>query len=202
MTDRTSDYSAFYLTELGREMLSREACYVARSLGMCRRIIHIGCGPAFLEEALPQFNILGADLSWEMILEARERASGPVVRADGQRLCFKDCVFDGVLFVTSLEFIEDYTLALKEASRVLQPGGRMLVLMLNPKSDYFKERRQRQGSYFSRARHTDVEALIGATASLFAVRTEYLLGIRGGTVFDTSDPSLASLCAIHGSKPA
>ena len=201
VTDRARSYSVFYRTHLGKQVLRLEAGCVARALGRCERIIHVGCGPGFLEEALLELNILGVDVCEEMLREAREHTPGPLACADGQRLCFKDCVCDGVLFVTSLEFIDDHTLALKEAYRVLRPGGKLLVLMLNPQSDYFKDKRRHQGRYFCRVRHTDVDEVIAAAASLFTVRAEYFLGISGTSVFATSHPSLASLCAIHGDKP-
>lgn len=201
VSDQTRRYSEFYRSHLGKEVLRHEAGYVARALRSCERIIHVGCGPGLLEEALLELNILGVDMCEEMLHEAREHTPRTLACADGQRLCFKNCVCDGVLFVTSLEFIDDHSLALKEAYRVLRPGGKLLVLMLNPQSDYFRDKRQRQGSYFSRVRHTDVDEVIPAVASLFTARAEYFLGISRTNVFATSDPSLASLCAIHGDKP-
>lgn len=200
MTDQVHSYSDFYRTPLGKEVLRREAGYVGSVLGKCERIVHVGCGPGFLEEATPGLDILGVDVSMEMLYEARKHTSRPLVAADGQHLCFKDCACDGVLFVTSLEFIEDCATALKEAWRVLRPGGKLLVLMLNPQSDYFKKRRQRQGSYFSRVRHTDAGEVIALAESLFCVEAEYILGISGTSVLATSDPNLASLCAIRGYK--
>jgi len=202
MGDIAGSYSNFYRTPLGKEVLRREASYVAGALGSCERIIHVGCGPGFLEEAIPQANILGVDISVEMLREARKHTSRYLVLADGQHLCFKDCVFDGVLFVTSLEFIEDYAMALKEAHRVLRPGGKLLALMLNPQSEYFKEKARKRASYFSQIRHTASREIVAAAETLFRVQVEHLLGIRGTSVFDTSDPTLASLCAIHGRKMA
>lgn len=202
MSEKARDYSDFYRTPFGKEVLRREAEYVAHALGSCRRIIHVGCGPGFLEESLPQMRIVGADISEQMLRQAKERSPGPLACTDGQHLCFKSSVCDGVLFVTSLEFIEDHRMALKEALRVLRPGGKLLVLMLNPHSEYFRERQRRPGSYYSRVRHTNADEMTAAVAALFKMDVaEYLLGIRGASAFATSDPSVASLFAIHASKP-
>lgn len=63
-----------------------------------------------------------------MLFSARRRAeeSGAIVewcQASAERLPFKSNVFDMVIAVTSLCFIEDPQCAVNEAARVLRPGG-------------------------------------------------------------------------------
>jgi SAM-dependent methyltransferase len=59
------------------------------------------------------------------------RSGGPpiaVVQADAHRLPFRDRAVDAVLFVTSLEFLEEPKRALTEAVRVSRQGLMLLVL--------------------------------------------------------------------------
>ena len=64
------------------------------------------------------------------MLTALGRGEAPivVVQADAHRLPFRDRAVDGVLFVTSLEFLEDPGRALAEAVRVSRQGLMLVVL--------------------------------------------------------------------------
>jgi len=61
------------------------------------------------------------------------RAEGPVVHGDGYALPFPDAAFDLVLVRHVLQALPDPVGILKEAHRVLKPGGRVHVLA----EDYF-----------------------------------------------------------------
>jgi SAM-dependent methyltransferase len=52
--------------------------------------------------------------------------------ADALNLPFGDSCFDTVLFIGSYLYMPDRTAALKEAARVLTPGGRVLITHINP----------------------------------------------------------------------
>lgn len=66
-----------------------------------------------------------------------------MARAEG--LPFPADVFDAVIFVVSLQFVEDYREAVGQAARVLKPEGTLVALLLNPASDYFRKRRRDPG---------------------------------------------------------
>ncbi|MFP4174207.1 MAG: class I SAM-dependent methyltransferase [Halobacteriales archaeon] len=68
----------------------------------------------------------GVDPSTEMLRHARERGIS-VVRGVGESLPFNDGAFDTVLMVTTVCFVDDLGAALREARRVLRPGGRFVA---------------------------------------------------------------------------
>ncbi|WP_131738994.1 class I SAM-dependent methyltransferase [Actinomadura roseirufa] len=86
------------------------------------RVLDLGCGEGALNVALPDpppFRLVGADGSATVLGDH----PGPCVRADAARLPFRDAVFDAVVAVNALWHLEDPRTALREARRVLVPGG-------------------------------------------------------------------------------
>jgi ubiquinone/menaquinone biosynthesis C-methylase UbiE len=77
---------------------------------------------------------LGLDLSLDMLLLARNRREPPGLRhcsvrqGDLYDLPLGDDTFDVVILHQVLHFLDDGARAIKEASRVLRPGGRLLVV--------------------------------------------------------------------------
>lgn len=200
MADDAQRFVEFCATDFGREIIDREAEYLRRELEGHRRILEVGCGIGALEERLPQFNITGLDINPEMLAEARKRSAHAFVLGNAERLEFPDASFDAVFFVTSLEFTDDYRKAAREAARVLEPGGKLLLMMLNPESEYFAEHWNREGSYFRRIKHSNLGEIKEYVSRYFSVADEYFLGIRGNSVFDTTDPGLASLYVLKGTR--
>jgi hypothetical protein len=58
------------------------------------------------------------------------QSAGVRIIGVGESLPFKSGTFDNVVFNTSLDHILDYYLALKEARRVLKPGGTLVLVTL------------------------------------------------------------------------
>lgn len=197
-------YLKFYDREFGKEILRKEVEFVESRLNNCKSVLSIGCGPALLESRLhqlhPEMNIVGLDSSREMLAHASK--SIHLEYGDAHHLRFGDGVFDAVLFVTSLEFVEDYKEAVKEAHRVLKSKGTVLILMLNPKSDYFRNRYKDRGSYIRQnIKHMETESIKECANRYFSIeKEEYFLGIQDEKVCDSNNPKLASLYAIEGKK--
>ena len=194
-------YSDFYKTEFGKNILEKELEYVLKELKDRRDVLSVGCGPAFLENELAQLNlhlnVIGLDISKEMIEDAPN--SIHVALGDAENMGFKNGSFDALLYVTSLEFIVDYKKVVKEAFRVLKLGGKVIVLMLNPKSHYFQKEYNDKGSYIRKnIKHIDIEELERFLSHYFSLKTEYYLGIKNESIFDSKDPKLASLYVIKG----
>jgi ubiquinone/menaquinone biosynthesis C-methylase UbiE len=101
-----------------------------------RRILDVGSGAGQLAKhvikyADPDAQLTCVDLSTPMLRRARARLkSGKprFVTADLTRLPFADGAFDCVTCGYVLEHLPDPRAGLSELSRVLQPGGRLLLL--------------------------------------------------------------------------
>ncbi|TKJ28262.1 MAG: hypothetical protein CEE40_11855 [Chloroflexi bacterium B3_Chlor] len=77
-------------------------------------------------------HILGLDISFKMLQEARRKTAGHEDRVtllwkDGLTLSFLDNSFDAVSCVEALEFMSDPHTVLSEMARVLRPGGTLLA---------------------------------------------------------------------------
>lgn len=101
-------------------------------------ILDMACGTGdFSFEALrlkPR-NIVGADLSEEMLAIARQKAVKKKVadsitfkKADAERLPFKVSTFDAVIVAFGVRNFEHLEKGLEEFYRVLVPGGRVVIL--------------------------------------------------------------------------
>jgi ubiquinone/menaquinone biosynthesis C-methylase UbiE len=98
------------------------------------RILDIGCGDGVYagEVSRRGGKVFGLDRSLPMLEAARTRAmsSGVFVRwcqSAAQSLPFRDASFDMVLAVTALCWIPEPDVALREMSRVVRPGGAVIV---------------------------------------------------------------------------
>jgi SAM-dependent methyltransferase len=110
------------------------AARVAVTPGM--RVLEIACGTGLVTERLVrrlrgQGTVMATDLNEPMIAYARQKpfgASGVEWRpADGTKLPFEDRAFDAVVCQFGLMFFPDKAAGVREAFRVLEPGGRYLV---------------------------------------------------------------------------
>ncbi|MBA2417191.1 MAG: glycosyltransferase [Geodermatophilaceae bacterium] len=100
--------------------------------GPLRRILEVGGGGSGLTALLyPGADVFTVDL--DASLARLENPAGPsrFVCADATRLPFRDGSFDAVTFFDVLEHIADDETAVREAQRVLTPGGAMLVTSPN-----------------------------------------------------------------------
>ena len=163
----------------------------------------VGCGPALIEaraiELNPRMEILGLDNSKEMLAQSSNEIE--IILGDATKMGFKNESFDAVVYIASLEFIEDYRMAIEEAVRVLKPKGMILILMLNPKSNYFKLEYEDEDSYIRKnIKHVDVEKIGEFISHYFFLESEYFLGIKNGKIFDAINTKYASLFVIKGVK--
>jgi 2-polyprenyl-6-hydroxyphenyl methylase/3-demethylubiquinone-9 3-methyltransferase len=99
-----------------------------RFAGRGLRILDVGCGGGFLSNYLAAqgHTVIGIDFAADALQVARlHDASGRAkyVEADAFRLPFPDGSFDAVCSMDFLEHVEEPELAIREASRLLAPGG-------------------------------------------------------------------------------
>ena len=99
--------------------------------------LDVGSGPGNVTSSLaraagPDGLALGVDISEPMLARAVRSEAGPqvgFVRADAQRLPFRDESFDAVVSIAMLQLIPKPSAALAEMVRVLRPGARMAVMV-------------------------------------------------------------------------
>jgi ubiquinone/menaquinone biosynthesis C-methylase UbiE len=179
-----------------------ESEYLVENLKGCRDVLSVGCGPAVIEGELAKrgFSVTGLDVSRQALNCAPDEVRTTAARAED--MPFPDNSFDAVIYVASLQFIDDYRTALEKSFSVSRPGGRIIVMLLNPASSFFKGRYNNPDSYVSKIKHTDLEAVENAVAESYAVHTENFLYINGNEVSGTGDKPDAALYVIIGEKQA
>lgn len=126
--------------------------------GLTGRVLEIGFGSGlnvrwYPPEVTSVTAIEPSDAGWALSERRRARSSVPVERAglDGQRLDLPDASHDSVLVTFSLCTIPDPLLALREARRVVRPGGRLHVLEHGSAPDESVRRWQRRLEPLQRA---------------------------------------------------
>jgi SAM-dependent methyltransferase len=107
--------------------------WVVSSLGPGARLIDIAGGSGahasqIVRAGSRSISVVGVDISETMI---RQRTEDPLlsenVVADMETLPFDAESFDGAMFVAALHHVPDPLLALREAWRVVRPGGQLFV---------------------------------------------------------------------------
>ncbi len=81
-----------------------------------------------IERTCPGAIVTGADFCEPMLELARRKGLRRTLLADALRLPFADASFDAVTVAFGLRNMESWPGALREMSRVLTPGGRVLIL--------------------------------------------------------------------------
>lgn len=97
-------------------------------------LLDIGCGPgAFVDIVRRTFGTTstGIDINPAMLAQSKKTyANSYFLAADAHDLPFDDAVFDYVTAANVLYLLDNYERVLKEARRILKPGG--TFAMLNP----------------------------------------------------------------------
>jgi SAM-dependent methyltransferase len=99
------------------------------------RTLDLGCGEGRLARDLVALghDVVGVDLSPAMIAAAREAAPEMELHvADAAALPFEDGSFDLVVAFMSLQDADDLRGSIREAGRVLTPGGRFCLAVVHP----------------------------------------------------------------------
>jgi ubiquinone/menaquinone biosynthesis C-methylase UbiE len=193
-----------YLKSCEREFWSNvfraELEYTLQELKGTEDVLSVGCGPAIIETGLAGhgFNVTGLDISEQALSQAPDNLR--TVVGSAENMPFPDSSFDAVIYIASLQFIENYRKAVKETVRVLKKNGKLLAMLLNTESDFFKNKSRNPASYVNRIKHTDLKEIEKAITGYFSLRTEYFLGIKGEEILQTQDSRLASLYIIKGNK--
>jgi len=120
------------------------------------RVLDLACGQGYFSRAFAAkgAKVTGADISSELIAKAREYSSGNItyLTAPADKLIgLKEKSFDAVTIVLALQNIQNLDGTLVECRRVLDKGGRLLLVLNHPafripkKSEWgFDEKKQVQ----------------------------------------------------------
>lgn len=142
-------------------------------------ILDAGCGTGIFTLDLLSHGseVVGLDISLPMLMRAREKLKGypfQIVFGDILNLPFSENVFDKVVSVTALEFIEDPKGAVKELFRVTKKKGSVVVATLNSLSPWALRRRaeaKRGETLFDKAVFRSPDELRSLTSLEGDVRT-------------------------------
>lgn len=186
--------------EFWQEVFQVELAYLTAHLKGCRDVLSVGCGPAIIEGGLAErgFHVTGLDISKAALSCAPDSVRTVAARAED--MPFPASSFDAVIYVVSLQFVEDYRQALEKSALVLRPGGRIVVMLLNPESVFFKEKLRDSDSYIRKIRYANIRDIEKTMTEDFQVRAEYFMGVKQGRLFESRDSDYAVLYAISGTK--
>ncbi len=123
------DGAAGTLAEAGDALVDRLLAFLPEKRG---RILDVACGLGATTRRLTRFyrpcDVTAINLGASQLARARSRAPGcRFVRMDAARLAFPDASFDAVISVEAASHFRTRARFLREAHRVLAPGGRLVM---------------------------------------------------------------------------
>lgn len=143
--------------------------------------IEVGVGTGRF--AVPLGIRFGIDPSRRMLNIARQHCLR-VCQAMGERLPFRDEPFDLVLLVTVICFVDDVPTLLGELSRVLKPGGDLVIGFLNRNSNSGRiyESQKEASAFYREARFYSAEEVAdwGRSAGFGSLRFSHTLFCHSG----------------------
>ena len=125
------EYSAGADPEYEDQILPLVAAHVRGA----RLVLDIGCGEGQVARRLASLGatVVGVDPTASQLSTARARAGGPhYLRARAEGLPCASRAFDTVVLCLALEHIDAFETAIHEVARVLEPGGRFVLVLCHP----------------------------------------------------------------------
>lgn len=131
----THGYHAVIVDSYRRRTAETCAAFLLPRLRPDAEVLDLGCGPGTITLGLARRarRVVGLDAAAKMVEQARELAAGSEVDnvsfevGSAYQLPFGDCTFDVVYAHQVMQHLADPVRALREARRVLRPGGLVAV---------------------------------------------------------------------------
>ena len=121
-----------HVLSLGMDMLWRRTTARLVASYQPAWVLDLATGSGDLAQAIahacPQTRVLGGDFSPPMMAQAQKRGFHHLMAADAMTLPVRDEAFDVVTVAFGLRNMASWPDALREMSRVLRPGGHLVVL--------------------------------------------------------------------------
>jgi ubiquinone/menaquinone biosynthesis C-methylase UbiE len=141
-SERAPQWAACYAdtehrTQEARNVASRQRFalqLVQAALPRGSKILDAGCGPGEVAAKLIEcgYDVWGVDIAEPMIRHARIRCGSDQFRVgDIERIPFPDNMFDAVVCLGVIEYLDGDEQSLKEIGRVLKPGGWAVIATPN-----------------------------------------------------------------------
>lgn len=124
-------YETFFVPALFEQWTNRVAD--AADIREGHRVLDVACGTGVLtriaaERVGQSGQVVGLDINEGMLAVAQRKAPQMTWQhGKAEALPFDDAYFDGVVCQFGLMFFEDRAVAIREMTRVLKPGGRLIV---------------------------------------------------------------------------
>jgi len=167
-------YDTFFDTPLGRtvDALEKDLLYGLARPQRGERALDVGTGTGHFAADLVSrgLRVIGADLSGPMLAQARRKGTrAHWVRGDAVKLPLASGSFDLVLSVTALEFVARPEAAVQEMWRMVRPGGKLVIGVLNACGPWAWARRREtraRETPFSHARFLSSREFVGLLRQL------------------------------------
>jgi SAM-dependent methyltransferase len=122
----------------GRAAAALESWERASGAAAGGRLLEIGCGtaPLLIEAAKRGYQGVGVDIAFRWLVVGKKRLAEagvqiPLICACAEALPFREEKFDRVAIDSAIEVVADQSRAMREAHRVLAPGGRLFLATPN-----------------------------------------------------------------------
>lgn len=202
-------YASWRTSELGAltESLEKDAVFALAGNLTGQRVLDVGCGDGAYSIRAAQLgaNVTGLDISPMMLDAARRRAEAAGVslkwrEGRAEALPFPAASFDVVIAVTVLCWVSDASAAVQEMTRVLRPGGIVVIGELGRYSLWASARRIRGwfGEKFWREAHFWTAGELRRFVERDGLKSD---AVRGAVYYPPSRSLAKRLAPLDGSLP-
>ncbi len=129
-----------HIFSLGSGSWYRRTCLRKAGVGPGAMVVDVAVGTGLLAREAQRLmqgrgTLIGVDLSESMLAQAQKSLRIPLIQATAEALPLADGIADFVTMGYALRHLSDIDQALREALRLLRPGGRLVLLEISAPSN-------------------------------------------------------------------